>query len=227
MKNLGTLSVILVMGFGMYAQVPANEKVRLDEFEHIKVSGHRLDLLFGGIGNQFVGQPAQHLSPGGGVSMGMGYAGKNGLIFGLNLNVFANKLKMEFPVTTQRAQLQVPPSVWTNFVFGKWVDKLNVQAEFGFGAQNITERLNDNDPDWIQLTGWSPGIVVNYPIQMGKPYVKDYYGSPALVTNYLNLSAGVRYMDMSIQSASGVMFELGLGYRFAWKGISEWKLNNG
>ncbi len=29
-------------------------------------------------------------------------------------------------------------------------------------------RLGDTDPDWVQLSGWSPGIVFNYPIRLGK-----------------------------------------------------------
>ena len=84
------------------------------------------------------------------------------------------------------------------------------------GVQNITENRGYNtgavDPDWVQLKGWSAGIIVNYPIKFGKDKVLYAYGSPTILNHNVNLHFGLRSILLSIDQAKGGMVELGLSY---------------
>lgn len=205
-------------------QGAAYNEAKLNDFESIKVSGQRFDMTIGGLANQFIGIPAKHLSFGGGMKIDLGYAGKNNLIYGLNMSFYGNKLKKDYPLTTTPEQLNAPPTLLVGLIFGKWFDKFNIQGELNIAVQNITEKLGDTDPDWVQLSGWSPGIVINYPIRLGKSNPIYYYGAPSLLENNVNFHVGFRYMKLSIKEATGLMAEIGVSYRMAIKGVSEYKL---
>ena len=155
-----------------------------------------------------------------------GYAGKNDVIYGLNMSFYGNKLKKEYPINSTREQLTAPPTLLARLIIGKWFDRFNVQGELNIGVQNITEKLGDNDTGWVQLKGWSPGIVLNYPIKLGKSKPLYYYGAPTLLENNLNIHLGIRYLKLSIKEATGLMAELGVSYRMAIKGINEYKFKD-
>ncbi|MFT6338848.1 MAG: hypothetical protein ACJATI_005629 [Halioglobus sp.] len=210
--------------FGLL-QGSAYNEAKLDDFEYIKESGQRFDMTIGGMVNQFIGNPSKHLSLGGGMKIDMGYAGSNNLIYGLNMSFYANKLKAKYPINSSREQFNAPPTLLVGLIFGKWFDKFNVQGELNIGIQNITEKIGENDPDWIQLKGWSPGLVLNYPIKLGKSNPIYYYGAPTLLENNLNIHVGLRYLKLSLKEATGMMLEFGLSYRMALKGVKEYKLN--
>lgn len=207
-------------------QSGAYREATLNDFEYLKVSGQRFDMIIGGMVNQFIGNPSEHLGLGGGMKIDLGYAGKNDIIYGLNMSFYGNKLKKEYPINSTREQLTAPPTLLVGLIVGKWFDRFNVQGELNIGVQNITERLGENDTDWIQLKGWSPGIVFNYPIRLGKSNPMYYYGAPTLLENNLNLHFGIRYLKLSIKEATGLMAELGVSYRMAIKGIKEYKLKD-
>jgi len=210
-----------------YLQGAAYNEAKLEDFEYINESGQRFDMTIGGVANQFIGNPARHLAFGGGMKIDLGFAGKNNFIYGLNMSFYGNKLKHPFPNVSTREQNEAPPTLLIGLIFGKWFNHFNIQGELNIGVQNIMERLGDNDPDWTQFKGWSPGIVVNYPIKLGKSSTMYYYGAPTLIENNLNIHFGFRYIKLSIEEATGFMAELGLSYRLAVKGLNEYKLKDG
>jgi len=205
-------------------QGSAYHEAKLEDFEYINESGERLDMTIGGMVNQFMGNPAKHLAFGGGMKVDLSYSGNNKLIYGLNTSFYGNKLKENYPINSTRAQNNAPPTLLIGLIFGKWFDHFNVQGELNFAVQNVTEKLGDSDPDWVQFKGWSPGLIVNFPIKLGKSKPMYYYGAPNLLENNLNIHFGIRYMKFSIREATGMMAELGLSYRMVLKGVKEYKL---
>lgn len=199
---------------------------KLEDFEYIKESGQRFDMIIGGLANQFFGKPSEHLGFGGGMKIDFGYAGKNNLIYGLNMSFYGNKLKQEYPIISTKEQFSAPPTLLVGLILGRWFDKFNIQGELNLGIQNITEKTGVNDPDWVQLKGWSPGVVINFPIKLRKFSPMYYYGSPVLLENNLNFHFGLRYIKLSIDEATGLMAELGISYRMAIKGVKEYKLKD-
>jgi len=193
------------------------------DFEYIEKSKTRYDLLIGGMSNQLIGNPSEHLGIGGGMRIDLSYTNKKSYLFGLNMNIYGNKLKKYYPINTTREQFSSPPTLLIGAIVGKWLNKINIQGELNIAVQNITEKIGDNDPDWIQLKGWSPGIVVNYPIKFGKDNPIYYYGMPSLFNNHINLHIGIRYLDLSIKEASGFMTEIGISYRMSMLGIKRYK----
>lgn len=207
-------------------QGSAYNEAKLEDFEYLKESDQRFDINIGGLANQFFGKPSEHLGFGGGMKIDMGYAGKDNLIYGLNISFYGNRLKREYPINSTRKQLSAPPTLLIGLMFGKWFNRFNIQGELNLCVQNITEKIGYNDPDWIQLKGWSPGVVINYPIKIGKSNPMYYYGAPVLLENNLNLHFGLRYIKLSIDEATGIMAELGVSYRMAVKGVNEYKLKD-
>jgi hypothetical protein len=207
-------------------QGSAYNEAKLEDFEYLIESGQRFDMTIGGLVNQFIGKPSQHLGLGGGMKIDLSYAGKNNLIYGLNMSFYGNKLKKDYPINLTRDQLKAPPTLLVGLIFGKWYDKFNIQGEINIAIQNITEKIGENDPDWVQLNGWSPGLIVNYPIKFGKSNPMYYYGAPSLLENNLNIHFGMRYIKLSLDEATGLMAELGFSYRMSLKGIKEYKLKD-
>ncbi|MFZ1788257.1 MAG: hypothetical protein WAT92_08105 [Saprospiraceae bacterium] len=207
-----------------FLQGSAYNEAKLEDFEYINESGQRFDMSVGGLANQFIGRPSKHLAFGGGMKIDLGYSGKNNLIYGMNMSVYGNKLKKDYPINSTRTQVKAPPTALIGLIFGKWFDQFNVQGELNIATQNITEKIGENDPGWVQFEGWSPGLIVNYPIKLGKSSPVYYYGAPTLIESNLNIHFGLRYIKLSIKDATGMMVELGLSYRMAIKGVKEYKL---
>lgn len=211
--------------YGML-QGSAYNEAKLEDFEYLNTSDQRFDMTIGGLVNQFIGNPSRHLGFGGGMKVDLGYAGKNNIIYGLNMSFYGNKLKKEYPINSTREQFEAPPTLLVGLILGKWFDKFNIQGEINLGVQNITKKLGENDSDWVQLKGWSPGLVVNYPIKLGKTNPMYYYGAPTLFENNLNLHFGLRYLKFSLKEATGLMVEFGVSYRMAIKGVNKYKLKD-
>jgi hypothetical protein len=211
--------------YGML-QGSAYNEAKLEDFEYLNTSGQRFDMTIGGLVNQFIGNPSRYLGFGGGMKIDLGYAGKNNIIYGLNMSFYGNKLKKEYPINSTREQFEAPPTLLVGLILGKWFDKFNIQGEINVGVQNLTKKLGENDPDWVQLNGWSPGLVVNYPVKLGKTNPMYYYGAPTLLENNLNLHFGLRYLKFSLKEATGLMVEFGVSYRMAIKGVNKYKLKD-
>lgn len=199
-------------------------EAKLTDFEYIHESGERLDALFGGLVNQFIGNPAKHLKLGGGMKVEVSYTAKNQLIYGLGMSFYGNKLKKEYPLSVNREQLSAPPTLFIGGIFGKWFHRFNLQLELNYAIQNVTAKKEEDDPDWVQLKGWSPGIIFNYPIKFGKDKPYYYYGSPSIFNNHVNLHLGLRPLLLSLKEASGGMIELGISYRMAFHFVDEYKI---
>lgn len=208
--------------FGLL-QGSAYNEAKLSDFETLRESGQRLDMVIGGFMNQFLGKPSKHLTLGGGMKVDINYTFKNKLYYGLNMSFAQNGLKENYPINSQREQTS-PVSGFVGLTIGKWFSNCSVQFDLNLAVHNITEKIGENDPDWVQLNGWSPGLVFNYPILLGKENPMYYYGAPTLLGNNLNLSIGLRYISHSLNEASGSMVELGVSYRMAVKVINEYKL---
>jgi hypothetical protein len=211
--------------YGMLLGATYNE-ANLEDFEYINKSGTRFDMLIGGVINQFIGNPSNHLGLGGGMNIDISYTDKKSFLYGLNMNIYGNKLKSPYPINTIREQFSAPPTLLVGAIFGKWFGKFNIQGEIDIAVQNLTEKVGNNDPDWVQLKGWSSGIIFNYPIKFGKENTMYYYGSPNLFSNNLNLHLGLRYLSLSIKEASGIMAEIGVSYRMTLSGVKDYKLKD-
>jgi hypothetical protein len=198
--------------------------LKIEDFEYIQESDQGFDMIFSVLINQFVGIPSEYLGIGGGFKTDLSYSFKKKYNCGLNLSMYAGKLKKNFPLNTTRKQLDGPPTLLLGLHFGRWFDKYKLQAEVSYGIQNLTKRIETNDLDWIQLKGWSSGIVLNYPIQLGKKKPMLFYGSPSLLINNINLHIGFRYIRLSLKEASGLVAEFGIGYRMTMRGIKDFKL---
>jgi hypothetical protein len=83
-------------------QGSAYNEAKLEDFEYLKESEQRFDMIIGGLANQFFGRPSEHLGFGGGMKIDLGYAGKNNLIYGLNMSFYGNNLKQEYPINSTR-----------------------------------------------------------------------------------------------------------------------------
>lgn len=211
--------------FGLL-QGQAYREAKMDDFEYIHKSNNRLDILFGGMTNQFLGKPSAYLKLGGGMKMEINYSDKKRRFYGMQMNVYGNGLKKDFPIASSREQNSGPPTILVGATFGKWWDKFAIQLEINYAAQNITPKEGDNDPDWVQFEGWSPGILFHYPIRFGKESPLYYYGSPTLINHHVDLSFGLRPIFLSQKEATGLMIELGLSYRLTTHLVKEYKLKD-
>ncbi len=211
--------------FSIFQGIAYNE-AELEDFEYIRKSGSRFDMLTGGMINQFFGEPGNYLNFGGGMKIDLTYTDKKKYLYGLNMSFYGNKLKQDYPLTTTREQNTAPPTLLLGLILGKWFERINIQAEISSAIQNVTERLGDSDNDWVQLKGWSPGIVINYPIVLGKEKPMYYYGSPVLLGHSLNVHLGIRAINFSLSEASGMMAEFGISYRMMINSIREYKLKD-
>ncbi len=205
---------------------PLFRKSKYDDFEYIIESGRRIDVLFSAVANNFLGSASEYLSTGAGVKIDVNYNGANKIIYGFNTSIYSNRRKLLLPIESNREQFSNIPTLVTGLVIGRWFDRFSLQAELNLMVQNITDRIDNNDRDWIQLNGWSPGLVINYPIQIGKLDPEYYYLSPSLIQHNLNLHFGLRYLDSSLSELSSLMMEIGVGYRLSVKGVDDFQLKN-
>ncbi len=204
----------------------AYQEAKLEDFEYIHKSGQRFDMNLGGVANLFAGRAGQYLAPGGGMKIELAYTAGNGLLYGLNMSFYGNRLKQEYPLAVSREQLPAPVTLLIGVVFGKWFNRFSAQLELNLAYQNVTERLGDIDTAWVQLNGWSPGLVINYPLQLGRERPQYAYGSPVLLAHHLNFHLGVRPVFLSIREATGVMLEVGVSYRMAFHMVDKYKLKD-
>ncbi|MFT2010099.1 hypothetical protein ACMA1I_15605 [Pontibacter sp. 13R65] len=200
-----------------------------EDFEYIHKSGERLDLLLGGVANTFLGSPGSYLHPGGGMKVDVMYRGRTGIGGGLIMSFYGNKLKQDYPILSGREQNPAPPTLLIGIGLNKTILKKErsesmLQAELALASQNITPRLGNEDEDWTQLKGFSPGLVGNYLIQFGKNRMYYAYGSPSIYSHYLNLHGAIRPVFLDLKQATGVMLELGVSYRFGAHIVEEYRL---
>ena len=204
-------------------------KTKFADFEMIDVAGSGFEFVFGASGNTYLGKPQEYLQSGLGFMMETMFTTNNGIGIGIPIRYFDNKLKKEFPVDSEREQNERASSVFVGLSLNKKMgdrekSKLIVGVELGWSSHTLSYALHEEDRDWIQVQGFSPGIIAHYSLLIGKHDPTLYYARPALFSNYLNIHAAIRPMIMGLKEATGIMAEIGIGYRFRVADVRDYKL---
>ncbi|NEN24504.1 hypothetical protein G3O08_13425 [Cryomorpha ignava] len=204
------------------------QKLEMDDFEFIELSEARLDMVIGGMVNTFIGSPADYLNTGGGMKLLLAATGENKMFYGMNMNFYGNKRKAQYDVKSTLEQYENPGTLFIGITAGRWFNPFSLQVDLNYAIQNITERKEDDDSEWIQFRGFSPGLIAHYPLQLGKDKlsVNALYGRPSFVAHYLSFSFGMRYMFMNHSAASGLMAEVGVSYRLTTKMVESYKIKD-
>jgi hypothetical protein len=201
---------------------------KLEDLEEIATEG-RMDCLIGAVFNGPAGKMNEYLGLGGGMKVDLLFTGKRGYGGGIFMNAYFNDLEKDYPINTTRTQNGSQPILLIGLAINKVIPinerrELIAQFEAGYAVQNISSRTNNNDPDYIQLQGFSPGLSIHYAIKIGNERLSGYYYNPALVSNYVNFHFGIHPIFFDMQSASGMLWEIGAAYRLSYKKISSYKL---
>lgn len=201
-------------------------ETKMENFEYILKSGRAIDVTLGGMGIQFFGKPDKYLSFGGGMRAKVCYSDGRKNIYGIQMGIYSNKLKNSFPLNTSKVQIPFPTSLQVGLTFGKCYKGMAIEVELNQAIMNLTERESTNDKNWIQLKGWSPGIILNYPLTLGKEKAVYYYGSPTVFTHKLNFHFGLRYLKLNLKEASGPLLEIGAAYKMFFEHVKEYKIRD-
>lgn len=191
-------------------------KPRLDDLEYY-ILGGRWDMLIGGVMNQFTGRPSDFLKTGGGVKFDFIFAGAKNFGMGMIMSAYGNASKKDYPISTLRPQDYAPSTVIIGLATHHRLMEMerrevNLQLELAYASQNIVSREDGSDY-WLQVRGFSPGVSLNYMIQLGKKSLSNYYYEPIILSHHLNVHMSMRYLSLDLREATGLMFEIGLAYR--------------
>lgn len=204
-------------------------QIKMEDLEYLSYSNERLDVVLGGLGNGFIGDPSEYLGFGGGFKAEVSYTGKKNIGGGLAMNIYGNTLKKDFPIYSQREQNAAPPTMLIGIGLHKIIPiedrKIFMpQLELHYAIQNITPNLGDGDKEWTQFNGFSPGVVFNYMLQFGKSKFSQAYAFPSVTNHYLNIHVGIRAMLMNEKEATGGLWEFGIAYRLGSLFVKEYAL---
>lgn len=203
------------------------KRLNRDDFKYIEESNTGWHVLYAGFANKHFGKIGDHLSLGGGMKVGIEVSDKRGRSYGIVGAFAGNKLKKEFPIISNREQVEAPVSANLGLSYGQYFSRWLVQAELTYSIIAISPRLGENDTEWIEGKGVSPAITVNFPIRFGNKDVFHFSYSPQVIENNINFHASIRYLFQNLPSTSGLVFELGIGYRLSQKTILEYELKEG
>lgn len=200
----------------------------IDQLEEVNYSGQSLQMMIGGVVNSFAGSPSRYLSPGGGLKMDVLW-GFDKWGAGFSFAAYGNRAREYYPIRTTR-ELDKAPSTFVIALLGsinvinnpKRI--INLQLELGYVGQTVSSRIDDYDEDYIQLRGFSPGLVVNYQIPIGKGRFQNRYYFPSVTNHYLNVHAAARPIFLNLKEARGMMFEFGISYRFSIQAVHAYQL---
>jgi len=200
----------------------------MEEIDHVEFGGGS-DLLIGGVMNTYAGNVQQYLKTGGGMKVDMLFTTKKRLGIGLVMIMYGNKLKEPYPIASTRQQNSAPPTIMIGLAVNQIVksfqrSELSAQVDLNYIAQNITPSIDNYDKDWVQFSGFSPGLIVNYHIKLGREKLSPYYYRLMALTHGVNFHAAIRPLFYNESSASGVSFELGLSYRLRFRFINSYDL---
>jgi hypothetical protein len=201
-------------------------KYRLSDFDTLSVDRPNIQIVFGGFVNGFTGTAGDFLSTGGGFKVEMVFFDSNSMYYGMNMAFSGNKRKRDYRIGDDRAQADFPPTLFLGGTVGKKLDDFLIQIDADVALQNIITVDPDTDEEPVQFWGFSPGLVVNYPIGIGSRVVVNHYGSQQY-NHYLNLHAGYRQLFMGDAQANGGMWELGLSWRFGSSTVTHYRLREG
>ena len=208
-----------------YYQNQYYREAKLEDFEMIKESGKRLDVGISFFGNQFMGNPSKYLSLGGGMRVDFYYFPNKKLFFGIMMAFGENGKEKNYPVLGT-TKYRNPVTGFIGVFYGRKLNNFLVQGEISYVNQGFSRNNNLDNIEIDNFGGWSPAIYLFRPITLGQDKTLNYYGSPSLFNHLLTVHLGLRYLDLSIKEGSGLMLELGVGYRFVFKSVSEYKLKS-
>lgn len=145
------------------------------------------------------------------------------------MSFYGNGLKKNYPIATTRAQNTSPPTLLLGVGFNKLFARKETSAweaqlDLSYAIQNVTPRLATTDKDWVQFKGFSPGVTINYFMQLGKSKISDYYGHPMLLNHNLCFHVGTRPLFYDMKEANGILVEMGIAYRMGLFSIKSYKL---
>ncbi|HZY82783.1 MAG TPA: hypothetical protein VFE50_24855 [Cyclobacteriaceae bacterium] len=202
---------------------------KLDEFEYVNYQGTRFDMMMGGAGNMLAGDAAEFNKGGGGFKMDFEFYGKRGWGGGVVTLFHGNSLKKEYPLTTPLRQTSSRFLMFAGLVVGKLFKETPrgqfiAHLEFCYTSQTIVtvDPQLKNQP--VLAQGLSPGVVMNYALNLGKGRMSHYYYFPTAYRGILNLHLAVRPMIMDLPQASGYLIEGGVGFRLSLRSVSDFKL---
>ncbi|MGB4972683.1 MAG: hypothetical protein WBO32_08485 [Cyclobacteriaceae bacterium] len=202
--------------FNNYSNAWRFGRPTLEDLEDYTLGG-RWDMLIGGVMNQFTGRPSDYLKTGGGMKFDFIFTGRKNFGMGLIMSVYGNSSKMDYPINTLRPQDPAPSTMIIGLAtYQRLTEKerseVSLQFELGYATQNIVTREYGSDY-WLQLRGYSPGVTLNYLIQLGKKSLSQYYYEPIILSHHLNIHMSMRYIVLDLREATGPMVEIGLAYR--------------
>jgi hypothetical protein len=212
-----------------YPTTSQHEHGNIDDLE-FELSGNSFHFLMGGVVNSFSGRPSQYLNTGGGFKLDVLWQTRRKFGYGLAMAAYGNKAAEYYPVTTDRKLDKVP----TTFVIGVILSRefevteknsFIAQFELAYAGQTISSRENANDEEYIQLDGFSPGIVVNYFVRLGKERFQQSNNYPVISSYHLNLHGAIRPLLLNLKAARGLMFEVGISYRLKASVLSSYRTN--
>ncbi|MCI4668926.1 MAG: hypothetical protein MRZ79_12390 [Bacteroidia bacterium] len=213
-----------------YRRYGTGKQNTVDDFEYIKKSRRRGDIAIGMVGNRVLGSASDNLLMGGGFRMDFTIGTTGGNYLGIFGNLIDNNFVRDYDEFTGSQSFSLARTSTTGLTGGRWFNNMSVQLEVGFASQTLIDRSKDaaEEESSLDLDGWTSGVVVNYPIKIGKESIGIDDGwtndPPSLTQIYANVHLGVRYMDFSLDEASGFTVELGLSLRIGMFGIQSYQL---
>jgi hypothetical protein len=195
------------------------KKLKREDFETFELGG-RMDALVGGMVNGFTGTAHDFLGVGGGMKVDLSFSGKRGYGGGITIGFYGNNRKKDYPIDPLRKQDEAPLTLVIGPVINKTLfrkDRKSVLVQFEptYNIQSISSRENNQDKDFIQFKGFSPGVTLHNMVMLGKENFSDTY-SPALFGHFVNVHAGIRPLFYNSSAGKGIMFEIGLSYRMLY-----------
>jgi len=100
---------------------------------------------------------------GGGMKLELLITLNDKMIYGMNMNFFGNKRTVDYDLSSALPQFSNPPTLFIGGTVGRWLKSYAVQLDLNYAIQNITARLEDDDSEWVQFQGFSPGLLFSRP----------------------------------------------------------------
>jgi hypothetical protein len=206
---------------------PMNNRIpKISDFEYITKSKSRFDTDFNIVLSNYLGSIHQHFGIGGGMNMSMTYTSKKSTIYGINMSVNFNKLESFLPNIPQNLQSNSVNSIFLGITLGKWYEKFNLQFQLNYYSMIFPIKKDKNSEPIPIFKGISSGFTFNYPIHIFKDEFSYFFGSPVISSHYINFFVGIRPLFNIQDIGSGVLCELGVGYKLGCFGIQDFKLKN-